>query len=128
MKLLMTCLLALMVLPVSAADTDVTEEKVKAAIKNERRVEAETARDKNRRPEETLKFFGLKHDMKVLELLPGGGWYTNILGPVLEEEGKLYVSIGADRAVAAVKDKPGFGSLEMIPFDGSNIIRTEGER
>jgi predicted methyltransferase len=128
MKLLMTCLLALMVSPVSAADTDVTEEKVKAAIKNERRVEAETARDKNRRPEETLKFFGLKHDMRVLELLPGGGWYTNSLGPVLEEEGKLYVSIGADRAVAAVKDKPGFGSLEMIPFDGSNIIRTEGER
>tara|TARA_R110002072_G_scaffold56097_11_gene145600 strand:+ start:2446 stop:3225 length:780 start_codon:yes stop_codon:yes gene_type:complete len=128
MKLLMTCLLALMVLPASAADTDITTDKIDAAIKDERRTEADMARDKNRRPLETLQFFGLKHDMKVLELLPGGGWYTSILGPVLEEKGKLYVSIGADRVAAAVKDKPGFGSVEMIPFDRSNFSRADGER
>jgi len=127
MKLLMTCLLSLMVLPASAAETDATEEKIKAALSDERRTEAETARDENRKPLETLRFFGLKDDMKVLELLPGGGWYTNILGPVLEEQGKLYISIGAERADSALKGEPGFGSLEIIPFDRANFSRGEGD-
>jgi predicted methyltransferase len=127
MKLLMTCLLALMVFPASAADTDATEEKIKAAIADERRSEADKERDRNRKPLETLQFFGLKHDMKVLELLPGGGWYTSILGPTLEEKGKLYISIGAERASEAFKGQPGFTSVELIPFDRDNFSRGEGD-
>lgn len=127
MKLLMTCLLAFMVFPASAADTDVTEEKIKAAIADERRSEDEKERDRNRKPLETLQFFGLQHDMKVLELLPGGGWYTKILGPTLEEKGKLYISIGAERAAEAVKGQPGFDSVELIPFDRANFSRGEGD-
>lgn len=127
MKLLLTCLLALTVFPVNAADTDITAEKIKAAIADERRSDDEKARDRNRKPLETLQFFGLKHDMKVLELLPGGGWYTKILAPTLEEKGKLYISIGAERAAEAVKGKPGFNSVELIPFDRSNFSRDESE-
>lgn len=127
MKLLMTCLLAFMVLPASAAETDATEEKIKAALADERRTAAETARDANRKALETLQFFGLEDDMKVLELLPGGGWYTKILGPVLEEKGKLYISIGAERADSALKGQAGFDSMEIIPFDGANFSRAEGD-
>ena len=61
-------------------DFSATETKIKAALENDRRTEADTKRDRNRKATETLKFFGLRHDMTVLELLPGGGWYTNILG------------------------------------------------
>lgn len=128
MKLLMTCLLALMVLPASAADTDKTAEKIKAAIADERRSVDDKARDRNRKPLETLQFFGLKHDMKVLELLPGGGWYTSILGPTLEEKGKLYISIGAERTAEAIKGKAGFNSVELIPFDSATFSRGEGDR
>ncbi|MCB1646284.1 MAG: class I SAM-dependent methyltransferase [Pseudomonadales bacterium] len=105
-----------------------TAAKIKAAVAHERRSEADKARDANRKPEETLAFFGLKDDMKVLELLPGGGWYTSILGPVLEEKGKLYVSVGAERVFEKLQGQPGFGSLELIPFDRSNFSRKEGER
>ena len=102
-----------------------TEVKIKAALDDDRRDEKESARDKNRKAVETLKFFGLRDDMTVLELLPGGGWYTKILGPVLEDKGQLYISIGAERIGEALEGKPGFGSTKVIPFDRSNFTREE---
>jgi len=50
------------------------------------------ARDGSRHPAETLKFFGLERDMTVVELWPGGGWYTEILAPYLKGKGKLYAA------------------------------------
>lgn len=49
-------------------------DKIRAAMAADIRTEAEVARDANRLPVETLQFFGLEDDMRVLELLPGGGW------------------------------------------------------
>ncbi|MFT5609063.1 MAG: putative methyltransferase, partial [Parvicella sp.] len=49
---------------------------VEAAMTSEIRSEKETDRDHNRKPVSTLEFFGITPDMKVLELSPGGGWYT----------------------------------------------------
>lgn len=66
--------------------------------------------------------------MQVLDLLPGGGWYTKLLAPTLEAKGKLYIAIGAERTGEALKGQPGFGSLEVIPFDCINFVRTAGER
>jgi predicted methyltransferase len=62
--------------------------KVEAALAAESRPEAHVERDRNRRPLETLKFLGLEDDMTVLELLPGGGWYTRVLAPVLASAGR----------------------------------------
>ncbi|MFO7562135.1 MAG: methyltransferase [Enhygromyxa sp.] len=50
------------------------------------------ARDAARHPQETLEFFGVERTMTVAELWPGGGWYTEILGPYLRDEGKLIVT------------------------------------
>lgn len=49
-------------------------------------------RDAARHPQETLEFFGVERNMTVVELWPGGGWYTEILGPYLRDEGKLIVT------------------------------------
>jgi predicted methyltransferase len=66
-----------------------------------------------------LTFLGLQDDMRVLELMPGGsGWYTKILGPVLEEKGKLYLSIGTNSVSPMIADKTGFSTTEVIPFNG----------
>ena len=73
------------------------DDKVEAALAAESRPAADRERDRNRRALETLNFFGLKDDMRVLELIPGGGWYTRVLAPVLAENGKLYVAIGTGR-------------------------------
>ncbi len=53
------------------------------------------ARYQYRNPKDTLEFFGVEPGMTVVEALPGGGWYSKILLPVLGKEGEL---IGADYA------------------------------
>ncbi len=74
--------------PASAAD-DATARKIAAALGGAHRAEANRVRDVYRHPAETLSFFGLRDDMTVVELWPGGGWYTEVLAPVLAEKGKL---------------------------------------
>ncbi len=101
--------------------------KVEAALAAESRPEADVERDRNRKPLETLKFFGLEDDMTVLELIPGGGWYTRVLAPVLAEKGKLYVALGTGRVSESVLTEPGFEKVEIIETD-ANIRRPEGSR
>src|SRR5690606_34658539 len=50
------------------------------------------ARDVHRHPVETLTFFGLRPDMTVVEIWPGGGWYTEILAPYLAANGRYYAA------------------------------------
>ena len=50
------------------------------------------ARDGYRHPKETLQFFGVRPDLSVVEVWPGGGWYTQILAPLLRERGKYYAA------------------------------------
>jgi len=71
-----------------------------AALAGSHRSAANHARDAFRHPKETLQFFGLRDDMKVIELWPGGGWYTEVLAPVLRERGQL-VAAYADPAKGA---------------------------
>ena len=98
------------------------DDKVKAALAAEIRTEAETARDANRKPLETLKFFGLEDDMAVLELVPGGGWYTKVLAPVLAENGRLAVAIGA-QGVANLIGEQGW---EVDVIESGNFAPVEG--
>ncbi|MBV8503358.1 MAG: class I SAM-dependent methyltransferase [Paucibacter sp.] len=66
-----------------------------AAINSAARTPANAMRDAYRHPEDTLAFFGLKPTQTVVELIPGGGWWTEILGPYLRASGKL-VEAGND--------------------------------
>lgn len=50
------------------------------------------ARDRQRHPSETLSFFGIRDDMTVVEVWPGGGWYTELLAPYLRDRGRLYAA------------------------------------
>ena len=101
--------------------------KVEAALAAEARPQADRDRDRNRRPLATLNFFGLKDNMRVLELIPGGGWYTRVLAPVLAENGKLYVALGAGRVKAGVLKEPGFEKVELLETT-ENLRRPEGSR
>lgn len=66
------------------------------AIAGDHRSDKNKARDKYRHPKETLEFFGLKENMSVVEIWPGGGgWYQEILAPYLHDSGTYY-SAGRD--------------------------------
>jgi predicted methyltransferase len=91
-------LAALLLLPLMPADAGAAQPELDAttssalddAMSGEHRSAENKARDKYRRPKETLAFFGFRSDMTVVEIWPGGGWYTEILAPALKENGKLY--------------------------------------
>lgn len=122
----LTLLLAATLSTAAIADNSI-DAKVEAAMAAESRPQGDVDRDRNRRPLETLNFFGLKDDMTVIELMPGGGWYTRILAPVLAENGKLYVAIGAGRTERTVLQEPGFENVEVLETN-DNIRRPEGAR
>jgi predicted methyltransferase len=69
-----------------------TSAAVDAALAGAHRSDRNKARDQFRHPRETLSFFGLRRDMTVVEIWPGGGWYTDVLAPVLKGKGKLYAA------------------------------------
>lgn len=84
-------LIGLLIVSIPAAYAG--KSSLKAVLKGEHRSEAFVARDKYRNPKETLKFFGVKPKMTVVEIWPGGGgWYTEILAPYLRDKGKLYAA------------------------------------
>jgi predicted methyltransferase len=69
-----------------------------AAVANPQRTPANTARDQYRHPLETLSFFGVEPNHTVVEIWPGGGWYTEILAPYLATSGTYYAAVPAGRA------------------------------
>ncbi|MGH8129314.1 MAG: class I SAM-dependent methyltransferase [Steroidobacteraceae bacterium] len=77
----------------AAAEPPVTDQATFAALDRvlagDHRSEQNRARDVWRHPKETLTFFGLKQDMTVMEIWPGGnGWYTEVLAPLTREHGR----------------------------------------
>ncbi len=125
-KMLVVCLL-LFAGFVQASDFAAVETKLKAAMEADIRTEGEVERDRNRRPVETLEFFGLRDDMKVVELLPGGGWYTKLLAPVMADNGELYVALGTGRVKERVLNQDGFENVIVVAED-AKIYRPEGSR
>ncbi|MGE4322855.1 MAG: class I SAM-dependent methyltransferase [Sphingobium sp.] len=63
---------------------------IAAAVAAPTRTPANVARDRYRHPAETLAFFGLAPEQTVVEWSPGGGWYTEILAPLLHDKGTFY--------------------------------------
>jgi len=72
-----------------------TQAAITKASVGSHRSEKNIARNAYRHPVETLSFFGLRSDMVVIEALPGGLWYTEILAPVLRDNGQ-YIAANYD--------------------------------
>jgi predicted methyltransferase len=100
--------------------------RLDAACRAPTRSVANRARDGARHPAETLAFFGLQPQHTVLEIAPGGGWYTEILAPYLQPEGRLllvpesaeapddYRRQGRARLVAKLQADPAhYGRVEL---------------
>ena len=80
---------------------------------------ANKARDAYRHPIETLTFFGIRPDMTVIELSPGGGWYTEILAPYLYGHGQLIEAVppSASAFGSKLKSDPAvYGHVKTVGF------------
>ena len=62
------------------------------------------ARDQYRHPKETLSFFLVKPDQTIIEITPGGGWWTEVLAPYLRDNGKYVAAVWDDK----ITGQPGY--------------------
>lgn len=87
--LALACLLS--PLPATAKD-NAANDHLNTILAGEHRSPEHRARDRYRHPLETLAFFEMTPGMTVVEIFPGGGWYTEILAPYVKGKGKLYAA------------------------------------
>jgi predicted methyltransferase len=80
-------------LGLAAAGPAWANESLEAAVGWSGRRPRNVARDKYRHPLAVLKFFGLRDDQKVLEIEPGGGYWTEILAPYLARRGAYIAAL-----------------------------------
>ena len=105
-----------------AAPAQAPADALRAAIAAPSRTPANAARDRYRHPYETLTFFGVRPTDTVVEIWPGGGWYTEILAPYLIEGGGTYYaaamgsggSAGVRRMMEA--DPRRYGRINLTAF------------
>lgn len=76
-----------------AAGVSDAETMLREAADGEHRSEENIARNQYRNPVETLMFFGVEPELDVVEVWPGGGWYTEVLAPVVTRDGSLTAGI-----------------------------------
>ena len=95
---------------------------IAAAVAAPTRTPANVARDAARHPTETLAFFGVKPGDTVVELWPGGGWYTEILAPLTQSGGgMLYAAAPWERGLNTIRKwqeaKPdAYGAVKLAEF------------
>jgi len=82
-----------------AALRDSNTDPMDAILAGAWRDPANAARDQYRHPRETLAFFGVGPSQTVIEISPGGGWYTEILAPLAQGKGR-YIGVLNDPATA----------------------------
>ena len=95
--------------------------KLRQAVASPARTATNVTRDRYRHPAQTLDFFEVDPTDTVVELWPGGGWYTEILAPYLAAGGgKLYAAApdwgrsGIDKLQAA--NPTLYGSINVVDF------------
>lgn len=129
------------IVPAAAKDNPLAQ-----AISGSHRSADFVARDRYRHPQQTLEFFGLKPDLTVVEILPGGGYWTEILAPYLRSQGTYYTAVApkaaserAAKAAAAWQQKLGsrpdlydkvrvsefgLGGMDIAPANSVDLVLT----
>ncbi|MFZ5669915.1 MAG: class I SAM-dependent methyltransferase [Pseudomonadota bacterium] len=94
-----------------------------AALADAARPETDRARDANRRPGEILAFAGLRPGMKVVDLVPGTGYFTRIFSKAVGANGRVYAYV-PDELTALAKGRPPSisGFVGKPPYANSRMI------
>ncbi|MFC7519839.1 class I SAM-dependent methyltransferase [Xanthomonas populi] len=99
MSVAMSAPLAMAIKPADSATLQAPDAALQKAIDGTWRDRVYVQRDVYRHPGQTLAFFGIKPTQTVIEITPGGGWYSEILAPYLREKGKYIAAVVDPAAV-----------------------------
>ncbi len=113
--------------PTSAGDF--TSSQLESVLSGSWRSAASRARDVYRHPKATLQFFGVQPDQTVVEITPGGGWYSEILAPLLNDNGHYFTAVQAPKGDGEAHrdddtlhrkfaaDPAHYGNAKFVEFD-----------
>jgi len=113
--------------PTSASDF--TASQLDDVLSGSWRSDANRARDSWRHPKATLQFFGIQPDQTVIEITPGGGWYAELLAPLLHDDGHYIAAEQAPSSDSEARaddsrlrrkfaaDPAHFGNATIVSFD-----------
>lgn len=94
---------------------------LRQVIEDPHRKPENVARDKYRHPAQTLTFFGLQPGMTVIEMIPGKGWYSEILIPYLTDQGHYVAAVEPgdmdDFKAFLATDADRYGKAQTVPFN-----------
>jgi predicted methyltransferase len=127
---------ALLVACATDSSRQVTAQSLTSILAGDQRAEENRARDRYRHPKETLLFFGIRPQMKVLEVWPEPGWYTEVIAPLLRDSGVYYAGVTPDpqskhvtqrldafrTKLAARADLYGRVQVVSFPLDGGDVV------
>ena len=117
---------------VSAQAADKVPKAIAAAVSDAGRPEADTKRDADRKPGESVAFAGIKAGQKVLDLAPGGGYFTRIFSKTVGPKGTVYALVPenviaarpkAADGVNAIAAEKGYGNVKVI-IQMLNAVKT----
>jgi len=112
-----------------AADTPISAQQYASVLAGNWRDPANSARDGYRHPQQTLAFFGLGAKQTVIEITPGGGWYSELLSPLLNDHGHYVAAVQAASSSAYARtseenlkkkfaaDPARYGKAQVVEFD-----------
>jgi predicted methyltransferase len=87
-----SCTAALCILAIAPCASAGVGQQLDQVLAGDHRNPKNAARDQFRHPKETLMFFGIQPSMTVVEVWPSAGWWTEILAPLLKDDGKYYAA------------------------------------
>lgn len=112
-----------------AADAPISAKQYQNVLAGSWRDPANSARDGYRHPQQTLEFFGLGAKQTVIEITPGGGWYSEVLSPLLKDHGHYIAAVQAASTSAYARtseenlknkfaaDPARYGKAQVVEFD-----------
>jgi predicted methyltransferase len=106
----------------AATSSSAAQSAIAAALASPERTPQNSARDMYRHPAETLAFFAIEPNQKVIELWPGGGWYTEVLAPLLREHGVLSAVVPEGQNLASYRE---FLAAKPAQFDRVNVVTVQ---
>jgi predicted methyltransferase len=140
-RLLAGAIAGSVLLAACAAETSrqTTAEALTVILAADYRAEENRVRDRYRHPKETLLFFGIRPQMKVLEVWPEPGWYTEVIAPLLRDSGVYYAGVTPDPGSkhvtqrldafrAKLASRPDlYGRVQVVgfPLDGGDVVPPE---
>lgn len=140
LAVLLACVLgatALITGCVTTSGRQKTASALDAILAGSQRTAQDRARDGFRHPTQTLLFFGIRPDTRVLQVWPQSGWYTKIIAPLVQARGRYYAGVIAPdpdsrfltarlasyrRLLASRPDLYGRVKVVTFPLDGADVL------